>query len=97
VKQIQPIYYNLKNNNETFKNRHIGFSAQELQKQFPEIVTEKDGNLIARYDNMTAVLLQAIKEQQQQIEVLKKEKQDQKEINNQLLQRIEIIEAAIKK
>ena len=92
INHIQPIYYNLKNNNETFTNRHIGFSAQELQKEFPELVVQnKDGHLSARYDNMTAVLLQGVKEQQQQIEGLKAQKNQQELFNQQLIKQNEAL------
>lgn len=95
---INPITYHFKNTNTNSPDLQIGFSAQEIQQQFPELVSvDERGYLSIGYTRMSAVLLQAIKEQQQQIETLKKEKQDQKEINDQLLQRIEKIEAAIKK
>lgn len=56
------------------KGKQVGFIAQELETQYPELViTEKDGTKSVAYDKITAVLLQAIKEQQQQIEQLRKE------------------------
>ncbi len=51
----------------------IGFIAQELEKVFPQLVkTDEKGMKSVAYANMTAVLVQAIKEQQQQIDDLKK-------------------------
>lgn len=51
--------------------RHYGFKAQEVEKFFPELVaTGKDGFKSMNYDGMTPVLLEAIKEQQTQIEAL---------------------------
>lgn len=95
---INPITYHFKNTNTNSPDLQIGFSAQEIQQQFPELVSvDERGYLSIGYTRMSAVLLQAIKEQQQQIEDLKKEKQDRKDINSKLLQRIEKIEAAIKK
>ena len=53
---------------------HIGFIAQEVEKEFPEaVITDKDGYKAIAYDKFTAVLLEAIKAQQQEIQVLKQE------------------------
>jgi hypothetical protein len=59
------------------QNKQIGFLAQEIQKEFPELTTEikqENGeiNIGVNYTNMIPVLLEAIKEQQKQIEELKK-------------------------
>ena len=74
--------------------RQIGFSAQEIQKVFPELVSQnKDGYLSVAYTNMTAVLLQAIKEQHEIIETqqknilaLQQNIYEQKEFNIKMLQ-----------
>ena len=51
---------------------NIGFIAQELEVNLPELVmTESDDLKSVKYQNMTAVLVEAIKEQQLQIEELK--------------------------
>jgi len=51
---------------------NIGFIAQELEEQFPELVsTDNQGNKGVKYQNAVAVLFEAIKEQQKQIEELK--------------------------
>ena len=51
---------------------NIGFIAQELEVNFPELVTTNtDGTKAVKYQNMVAVLLEAIKEQQKQIDELK--------------------------
>jgi hypothetical protein len=53
-------------------NDNIGFIAQELEVNFPELVTTNtDGTKAVKYQNMVAVLLEAIKEQQKQIDELK--------------------------
>jgi len=50
----------------------IGVIAQELQKEFPElVVTKPDGYLAVNYTQLTGVLIQAIKEQQQEIKSMK--------------------------
>jgi surfactin synthase thioesterase subunit len=52
--------------------QQLGVVAQELQKQFPELVVEgDDGFLAVNYSQLSAVLLQAVKEQQKEIETLK--------------------------
>jgi hypothetical protein len=52
--------------------RQIGFIAQEMEKIFPEIVeTNKGGYKSIQYAKLTAVLAEAIKEQQQMIDNLK--------------------------
>ena len=54
-------------------DRHIGIIAQEMEKVFPELVnTNEDGYKAVAYDKLTAVLLEAVKEQQDQIETLQK-------------------------
>ncbi len=50
----------------------VGFIAQELEKVYPELVsTDADGYKAVNYAQLTPVLLEALKEQQQQIEALK--------------------------
>jgi hypothetical protein len=98
INKIQPISYYFKDKETYSSNHQIGFSAQEIEKQFPELTARNDkGFLAVNYGQMSAVAIQAIKEQQVQIEALKKENKDQKDINNQLLQRLEKLEAATKK
>ena len=49
-------------------NKQIGMIAQNVEKVLPELVTEsEDGIKGVAYDKLTAVLVEAIKEQQQQI------------------------------
>jgi hypothetical protein len=53
-------------------DNNIGFIAQELEEQFPELVsTDKEGRKGVMYQNMVAVLLEAVKEQQKEINQLK--------------------------
>jgi hypothetical protein len=54
-------------------SRQLGFSAQEVEKLFPEIVmTDDNGYKSVDYARLTPVLVEAIKEQQKQIDELKK-------------------------
>ena len=50
----------------------VGLLAQEVEKIYPELVsTDADGYKAVNYAQLTPVLIEAIKEQQQQIEALK--------------------------
>ena len=51
--------------------RHLGLIAQEVEAIVPEVVsTSDDGYKSINYDNLTGLLIEAIKEQQRQIEAL---------------------------
>jgi hypothetical protein len=83
VKNLNGVYFKW-NNNDDFKTedetRQIGLIAQEVEQHLPEAVTlngVKDYKTI-RYSEMVSVLVEAMKEQQQQIESLKTEIQDLK-------------------
>jgi hypothetical protein len=55
-------------------SRQIGFIAQEVEKIFPELVlTDANGYKSVDYSRLTPILVEAMKEQNQQIESLKKE------------------------
>jgi hypothetical protein len=60
--------------NENSDNRlQTGVLAQEVQKLFPELVVEnKDGILAVNYSGLIPVLIESVKEQQKQIDELKK-------------------------
>ena len=72
---LRGVYYTLIRD-ET-KTRKLGVLAQEVQKVIPEVVMlhqdkeDKEGTLSVDYGNITALLIEAIKEQQLQIEELK--------------------------
>jgi hypothetical protein len=51
----------------------IGVIAQEIEKVLPEVVTDGEYKSVA-YGNIVGVLIEAIKEQQKQIDELKKDK-----------------------
>jgi hypothetical protein len=72
VMQMKPVSYNWKDN--TGGNK-IGLIAQEVRKIIPEVVVgdESKENLGMNYAEMIPVLINAIKEQQKQIDDLKKE------------------------
>jgi hypothetical protein len=73
IKEIRGVTF-IRTDKEDSK-RHAGVIAQEVQKVLPEVVTtrEDNGTLAVAYGNLNALLIEAIKEQQKQIEELKAE------------------------
>ena len=71
----------------SFNNeKQIGFKAQEMQSLLPEIVvTDTDGYLSIDYSKLSPMIVEAIKEQQKQIEDLKAIVAEQQKQINQLL------------
>ena len=66
VKQLKPRKYKHKGNN----NNDIGFIAQELETNIPEVVSGDDGSKGVSYGNLTAVLTKALQEAIAKIETL---------------------------
>ncbi len=64
----------------TFKNsgkKSVGVLAQEIQEQFPDLVVERqDGMLTVNYQGLIPVLINAIKEQNLELESAKKANQE---------------------
>jgi len=78
IEQLNGVSYELRKDEFPEKNfddgRQIGLIAQNVEKVFPELVkTDSEGYKAVAYQNMVAVLIEAIKEQQSSIEELKKE------------------------
>lgn len=71
ITQMNPVKYNW-NESPTFHGREkeIGFLAQELEKVLPNVVKTTDHKMVS-YGNITAVLVGAIQELQQEIQRLK--------------------------
>lgn len=68
IKNFRGVTYTKKDSGEN----EIGFIAQELEESFPELVeTNSDGYKSVAYGNMSAVLLQCIKELQHEIQTIK--------------------------
>jgi len=69
---LQPLRYEYKRDNALAiksEGEHIGFSAQAVQKIIPEAVIKNDkGYLLINNDPIIWTMLNAIKEQQSQIE-----------------------------
>lgn len=58
---------------DTGKTKRSGVIAQECLDAFPEVVSERNGFYNVSYDGLVPLLLEAIKEQQRQIDALKKQ------------------------
>jgi len=76
--------------------RQIGMIAQEVEKEFPELVsTNSQGYKFLAYDKMTAVLLEAVKSQQKEIGELKK--QNDKSLIDAQQREIDLLKARLDK
>jgi flagellar biosynthesis chaperone FliJ len=82
------------------EKKDIGVIAQEVEKVLPEIVSEtQNGFKAVRYEGLIPVLIEAVKEQQAQIETLKNELDALKAKENkyaELEKRLEAVEALLK-
>ncbi|MBU0766147.1 MAG: tail fiber domain-containing protein, partial [Bacteroidetes bacterium] len=75
VLKMRGVTFEWKRDDESGQNfregKNIGVIAQEVEKVFPELVeTSDEGKKYVYYQNITAVLIEAMKEQQKQIEQL---------------------------
>lgn len=77
--------------NHHFDNaKHIGVIAQELEEVFPELVSDdKEGFKTVEYTGLAPILIEAMKEQQQQIETLKNDKAELKKEVDELRKMVE--------
>jgi hypothetical protein len=85
VLEMNGVYFSWKR--DTLDNRRVGFIAQELEKVLPEVVFTNpvDGLKGINYPEITAVLAQAVKEQDQKIEKQQKEIDELKSLVNNLI------------
>ena len=91
VMQLQPLRYEYKPNNGAgikSEGEFVGFGAQAVQQVIPEAVTtNSNGYLMVNNDPIIWTMLNAIKEQQQQIEELKKEVEQLRAARNRTTRR----------
>ena len=67
---LNGVYYNRTDIED--KSRNIGFIAQDVAEIVPELATiDLNGNYAVKYSNITALLVEAIKELKAEIEILK--------------------------
>lgn len=89
IGQIRGVSFEYKNKRKYVSGAKIGVIAQELQKVYPEMVTQgKDGFLKVDYTQLTGMLIQAVKEQQKEIEALKVRMDRQQEQINSILEKM---------
>jgi hypothetical protein len=96
ILQLQPIRFEYKPDNALGLKPHgeqIGFSAQAVQKLIPEAVSTNDkGYLLINNDPIMWTMLNAIKQQQSQIEDQQKRIAEQQEQNRTLEERLAALE-----
>tara|TARA_Y100001970_G_C14246245_1_gene868490 strand:- start:2391 stop:3452 length:1062 start_codon:yes stop_codon:yes gene_type:complete len=72
IEKINGVYYNLKDTNNL--ERYIGVIAQEVEPIFPELVKSlKDDIKAVRYEDLIAVLVEAVKELTKKVVALEEE------------------------
>ncbi len=83
--KLQPSSYYYKDSRNYAAHRSIGFVAQEVEKEFPELVLESDeGYKTVNYTGLTVVAIKALQEQEERIAAL-----------NQKVEKIESLEREI--
>ncbi|MBL7738112.1 MAG: tail fiber domain-containing protein [Chitinophagaceae bacterium] len=87
--QIHGVEYEMKTvefaKNNFQPGRQIGLIAQNVEKVIPEAVNEADGYKGVDYAKLVPLLVESIKEEHQQVEKLKKEVNELKQLVQQLL------------
>lgn len=87
IKAIRGVTFT-RNDTEDKNKRHAGVIAQEVLAVLPEVVSEDlNGHYSVAYGNLNALLIEAIKEQQTQIENQKTEIEELKDLVKQLINR----------
>ena len=72
VQQIKGVSFDWNSNQATHHGHDIGVIAQDIEQVLPEVVTTRaNGYKAVRYEKIVALLIEAVKEQQLQIEELK--------------------------
>ena len=73
VLKIRGVTFDWKSNQDVYKGRDVGVIAQEVEKVLPEIVENRKTGKAVKYEKLTPLLIEAIKEQNKTIEALKKQ------------------------
>jgi hypothetical protein len=72
IQKIGGYEFDWNDKQDTYEGHDIGVIAQEIEEVLPELVTTRDnGYKAVKYEKIVALLIEAIKEQQKQIEELK--------------------------
>ncbi|MGM0409065.1 MAG: tail fiber domain-containing protein [Bacteroidota bacterium] len=83
---LRGVNFKWKDENKFEEGLQMGFIAQEAEKIIPEVVKKGEDNYSMQYAPITAILVEAIKEQQNQIEDLKSENEILKEKLNEIIE-----------
>lgn len=91
LKQLRGVYFNwnelAKETYSVTDNKQVGVLAQEIEAVYPElIITNDKGYKMVDYSKLAPILLQAIKEQQLQIEALQERDQKITELEDRIVQ-----------
>ena len=72
LESLEPVYYRFRAGTQHSRAKQIGLLAQQVERVFPELVSrDASGYLSLSYSKLSAVLVQAVKEQQAEIEGLR--------------------------
>ncbi len=94
IEHINGYYYNWKNRPDT--SIQVGVIAQEIEVVLPQIVsTDENGYKSVDYSKLTALLIQAVKEQQVLIEALQADNKNKNEVIGELRKQVDTNTAQI--
>lgn len=72
IRNINPISFEWNEKQQTYIGKDIGFSAQQVEKEFPEMVTlRQDKNRSIKYDKFIPILIACIRDNQKRIYKIK--------------------------
>ena len=81
LQQVGGYEFDWNNNQTVYKGHDVGVIAQEIEKILPEVVTKReDGYLAVKYEKIIPLLIEGFKEQQKEIEILKKQIKELKNV-----------------
>jgi hypothetical protein len=98
--KLRPVTYTLKERMPETEGLQYGFIAQEVRELFPSIVTkakdEEKGTIGMNYQALIAPLVKVVQSQQFEIENLKQINNTHQQKNEELIKRLELLEAKLK-
>ena len=86
VLELRGVNFKWKDDSKLGDGIQMGFIAQEAEKVIPEVVQKNDDTYTMQYAPITAVLVEAMKEQQSQIDTLKKENEELKKKLDEIIE-----------
>ena len=96
LETVDPVRFHFKEDTGHPQDRQIGLIAQEVQKNFPELVSKgSDGYLSLAYPKLTAVLLKGLQEQQAIIDNQSSEIKTLKAENDAIKKRLAAVEQKV--